>query len=602
MGENLEILLKNIKSKYDIRIYENIRKELKELLEGDFELTKVAIEKIIELSINLCMVEELKIFIEKLYKEEIMSLDNGYRSVAYYLKYKKILEEKILDSKIKGLLFSIIVYENRDGEAVRQKKILEEILILDSENTLANYLFANGFGNISLKEMKKLLKLGLEIKRKRLNQFKGEFEFLALGGGDEVGGSSYVLKINGYEILVDAGVKINGDSIEYPDFSKIKDRNIEYVFITHAHLDHCGALIDLLKTFEDITIIATNETKELMKFNLLNIEHERKLLISTIVEKVKVVKFNEKFELPNGTIVEFVRAGHILGAMSLFIKADGGNIFFTGDFCIDNQRTVQGLETIKEEVHILITETTYGNTDSYNNVILNENLLKMKIHQYLMKRKSVLIPAFALGRSQEILSMLSTENYRIYIDGGAKIVTKIYENLLNKQYKNKIYFVEDDKRRRKIIEEEIDSYPTCIISSSGMLVDGSASVEYAENMVGKENMAIILTGFQSSKTAGFNLKNQIDIEREERFVDLNKKQYKVECDLDFVSLTSHGDVNDILALELNLRAKDVIFIHGDNRGEEESILEKKMKSLVETNIYIGENNKVLNLDEVEYGK
>ena len=468
---------------------------------------------------------------------------------------------------------------------------------------------------LDIKNIIKLIRLNsidlnkFNIYKKNKKNLIENFSFVPLGGGHEVGRSCYLINIQDAKILVDVGIKLNGNVIEKPNFKFLIKNNlindISALIITHAHLDHCGAIIDLYKLNKNIRLFLTKETKALIKLNLK--EQMRKINqlyeLEEFLEKAIILEFDEIFNITNNVSIKFYRAGHIIGASSILIKSSVGNVFFTGDFCVMNQETVDGMDIpINEEIDVLITESTYGNKRYGNNYKLNKEIFKKYIENNIAKHKSVLIPSFSIGRSQEITIMLKElvekRKFRIYIDGGSTYVTKLYNSLLKNNIDgNRIYYFQDRKRGSKkgFINEEVLNNPCCIVSSSGMLLEGSASCEYAKHMLENENCTCILTGFQSANTIGEKLKEQLQFEKN-KYIKIEDKLYKIKCDIKEFNFSAHSDIYDILALEISLKAKHVILIHGEYKEEKREI-ENQLIKIPNLNIYQSKNNELIKLGE-----
>ncbi|MBX9184566.1 MBL fold metallo-hydrolase [Clostridium sp. K04] len=434
-----------------------------------------------------------------------------------------------------------------------------------------------------------------------------DFNFIPLGGGDNVGASSYYIDINGARVLIDCGIEFKGNDYELPNFKLLEEigvfKSIKYIIITHAHLDHCGAILDLYKMNKSIKFIMTRESRELLKLNIMSLEISKKenYILEELIQKIITIDFRRKFPIDqNGTYIELYRAGHILGATSVMIKNEKCNIFITGDYCLRNQNLVQGMDIPEDEIDILITESTYGNKE-INKSFLNEKLeLFNYIGEKLEQGKQVLIPAFALGRTQEVLDLINSndknKHFRTYIDGTSIEVTKIYEKYIDKKIvKNRTYYVKDSvySSKEQFISEEIMTNTCCIVASSGMLLEGSASAEYAKKILASENGVCILIGYQANNTIGAKLKEQAQLKCE-RYINIEGKCYKIAAEIKSFNLSAHASMNEILALQYYIRAKNIILVHGDNKGEK-SILERKLTNIGNINIYQSKNNELIKL-------
>lgn len=429
---------------------------------------------------------------------------------------------------------------------------------------------------------------------------KSNFRFIPLGGGNDIGASSYYLEINETSLLVDAGIKIKGEEIENPNFnilSKDKIEKLKYVIITHAHLDHCGAIVDLYKLNSKIRFIMTSSTRKLIKenFKLAGKDKEYLNKLDIILERTISLEFNKKFIIDDISI-ELYRAGHILGAASVFIKSNKCNIFITGDFSIRDQNTVKGIELPKEKVDVLIIENTYGNKEQKKSYTFEHAEMMHYISEKLLEGKQVLIPAFSIGRSQEIIadinSNVKVDRFRTYIDGGSIDITKLYEKILDKKIKRTNNYYTNTgfySNKEDFIFEEIMNNTCCIVSSSGMILEGSASAEYAKKILPSENGVCILTGYQAHGTIGYRLKKQMEMNCD-RYINIEEKSYKILSELKSFNLSAHANLSEILAIQLYLKAGDVILVHGEYR-EDESLIEKKMKRIKGVNIHQSINNK-----------
>ncbi len=430
-------------------------------------------------------------------------------------------------------------------------------------------------------------------------------EFLPLGGGDNIGASSYFLGTEDLKILIDAGIKFEGDKVIYPNYQLLIDRGLidklEHVIITHAHLDHCGGIVELYKLNKSIKPIMTRETKELLRFNLksqFNNENDMYILDS-LLERIIIVDFNKKIYLNNKKVsIELYKAGHILGASSIMIRSDKYNIFHTGDFSTRKQETIGSIDfPIGEKIDVLITESTYGDSPSQS-VNYECERLKELIQEKIKEGKQVLIPSFSIGRAQEILALISKSEkntFRMYLDGSAVEATHIYRKYDKESMTDLRYYIVDDnlyKSKKMFIEQEVLSNSCCIVTSSGMLLEGSASCEYAKIMLGNNNCVCVLTGYQAGRTLGAKLKEQLKFEH--KYITIEKERIIIKAELNEFNLSAHANLNEILALELCLKANNVILIHGEFK-DKHSLLEDKLNEIHNVRVYQSRNNVLISL-------
>lgn len=552
-------------------------------------------------------------------EHEIESLDfnNALNSIfyEYYISLKnnstfnvsKLLNMELNDLE-KSILFYLIASNVNDKELERDYIVASHNLYKKNLSS-AMRLFKLG-GELPINTLKQLFKIDMnlfyESKFNKNNNDIYDVSFLPLGGGNEIGASSYLLRIGEQRFLIDAGVKFSNNEPIYPNFLEFKDdiNKTEAVIITHAHLDHCGGILKLYEINSKLKFIMTRETRDLLELNLKSggLSNEDKYTLESIFNKLVILKFNQAISLPGSeTSIELYRAGHILGAASVLIKSNGCNIYITGDYCLNNQKTILGSELPKnQKIDILITENTYGNKEFDD--IKTRELEQEKLKEYVLRKinegKKILIPSFAIGRAQELIMLLkdiaSEENFRIYIDGIAIKASEIYEKYSgtmlkgrNIHYvKNMIYNSKDD-----FISEEFTNNRSCVITSSGMVQVGSTSAQYAKHLLPRDDGVCILTGYQADDTLGAMIKNQMKFDKN-RYVVIEEEVYRINSELEDFQLSAHCTIDEILAVVSYLKPRKVILVHGNAKSEGSKIFNilNKHKGI---DVYQSINNEVL---------
>src|SRR3712207_4634753 len=250
-------------------------------------------------------------------------------------------------------------------------------------------------------------------------------------------------------------------------------------------------------------------------------------------------------------------------------------------YCLYDQATVKGMDIPKNyKIDLLITENTYGN--KVNSSLTSRNYEKQKfiyiVTDALENGNKVLIPAFSIGRSQEIISMLKDElnafdNERLYIDGMVMRTNKIYEKFFNINLKgNNIYTFKDGMydTKSEFINQEVLNNKSCVVASSGMLQKGSTVIEYAINFLKRKDCVCILTGYQAEDTIGNSLKTQMNID-EDRYISINGELINIQCQLEEAKLSAHCTIEEILTLILKIKPKKVLLVHGSTKGNQSYI-------------------------------
>lgn len=371
-------------------------------------------------------------------------------------------------------------------------------------------------------------------------------------------------------------------------------KNINNVFLTHAHADHLGRIPMLYSQGYNHMVHTSNLTQDLMGIALRNsakvlyntVRASKTQPIYTIEDVDKTMNhvigydFNKKININKNMLVTFLGNGHILGAASILLrirlrKDNYVNILFTGDYADEN--IFFDVQEYPKEIFdlplIVFQEATYGNTFSWN----KEFVLKDNVAKAIKEGKDILFPAFSLGRYQEIMYLVKTwqqegiipDCVKIILDGNLPLeYNQLYRKnkiLLKPEMKNftpKNTIVAPAKVPKEIILN--DNAQKIIISSSGMGTYGP-SAEYIEKMLPRKNALIHFLGYMAKDTYGWKLQDTAPGEfvllRDGRVIQKN-------AEVKFTSeLSAHAKADELLNF-LN-RFNNIKFL-GINHGESES--------------------------------
>lgn len=188
-------------------------------------------------------------------------------------------------------------------------------------------------------------------------------KFIALGGGNRIGGSCYALKFGERIILLDSGIRYTSDFLtRLPDTRPLyyiwdieSLRDISALVISHSHNDHAGALPFFMQNMPGVKIYSSEAVPE-----MLGAQNNRAASVS---DMIITMPYGEKY-YAGGFGITLYPAGHIPGASMTLIEADGAKILYTGDFCMFSQFTVNGAEIPSMKIDTLICEATYGYSES----------------------------------------------------------------------------------------------------------------------------------------------------------------------------------------------------------------------------------------------
>ncbi len=416
---------------------------------------------------------------------------------------------------------------------------------------------------------------------------------LFCGGALEVGASCILVSINGKNILFDAGIRMTKGN-ELPDFNLIKENGgVDAIFISHAHMDHGGSLPIISSEYPNAIIYMTHATKDLLKtllYDSLKIMEMKEEEIPTFAEVHvrnalnRIICYSPNFSFnpfKDDLTVTFFNAGHIMGAVCIYVTSNEGSIFYSGDFSITPQMTVEGASIKKIRPDIAIFESTYGDRLHSDRRIEEDKLVNI-VKETIEKGNKILIPAFALGRAQEVILILKRainqnklSTFNIYVDGLVKDMCRNYRlnpnylknQLAKKVFKEKEIFYDDNvipvttqKQREEIINKKEG---LCIVSSSGMLT-GGPSQWYAIKLALDENNYIAITGYQDEESPGRQLLDIADLPSfEEKSLNIGGNIIPIKCKIGKYGLSAHGDKNEIISLIHLASAKNVFLVHGN---------------------------------------
>ncbi len=412
-----------------------------------------------------------------------------------------------------------------------------------------------------------------------------------LGGAMEICGSCVYLRIAGKGILLDSGIRQSNAKDPLPDFRTIQEQGgLDVILISHAHMDHIGTLPIISKAFPnapifmtvmtaDLTRVLLYDSLKIMKYREDEIPHYSEQDVLAMLGRIHPLGYQTPFPLFDGFTLTLYPAGHIAGAACIYLTTVDGSLFYSGDFSNFSQRTIEGARIPKLRPDLAIVETTYGNRLHANRQVEEKRLTEL-VAECVRQEKKILIPAFALGRAQEVLLILraAIQNGEIppvpvYIDGMVRDINIMYtrnptylKNALGKRilkgnepfYTKEIQPVAPLQKREELLNTK---GPVIFLSSSGMLT-GGPSAQYAKELAGSENACIIITGYQDEESPGRQLMNLLE-NPEEGSLSINGSNVPVKCRIEQVGLSAHGDKSEIMALLEQLSPRRIFLVHGN---------------------------------------
>ncbi len=419
-----------------------------------------------------------------------------------------------------------------------------------------------------------------------------------LGATGTVTGSKYLLSFDSKKVLVDCGLYQGYKELRLRNWDKlpINPAEVDAVILTHAHIDHTGYLPLFVKNGFKGPIYSTPGTKELCAILLPDSghlqeedayfankygfsKHKPALPLYTredaekVIPQFNTIPFRQNFQLYQNFSFDFLRAAHILGSAFVRLKYKDTTIVFTGDMGRSHDPIMREPDII-ESTDYLITESTYG--DRIHSAEHPQDQLAKVINQTAKRGGSVIIPSFAVGRSQSILYYISQlkeqkliPDLPVFLDSPmAEDVTDIYTRYISEHRLGP----EHCKRFCKVatyvnsVEEskKIDTYrvPIIIISASGMATGGRV-LHHIKAYAPDERNTILFTGYQAGGTRGARML------KGEHEVKIHGQMVPIRAQVEYMTNTSaHADAEEILEWLGNFKKapRKVFVTHGEPEG------------------------------------
>jgi metallo-beta-lactamase family protein len=460
-----------------------------------------------------------------------------------------------------------------------------------------------------------------------------------LGAAREVTGSKHLITLdNGKKILLDCGM-YQGKGAETDGMNRnlgFSPRDIDYLILSHAHIDHSGLIPYIAKLGFEGTIITTHATRDLCAIMLADCgkiqEHDtetnnkkraKKNLppLEPIYTKADAeasmqyfvgVSYNKVHRVTKGVKVTFTNTGHLLGSCVVNLRIKEGEkttrIAFTGDIGRPVNRILRSPQPFPQ-ADVVICESTYGNRLHESTTMAEEKLLDVITRTCVEKKGKLIIPSFSVGRTQEVIYSLNNfynsgklPRLKVYVDSPLSVnatnIFRLHRECFNDRMLeimesdpdpfgfNDLYFIQDvdDSKKLNDIQE-----PCIIISASGMMEAGRVKHHLANSISDPKN-TVLAVGYCSPTTLGAR------ILRGDKEVSIFGTLYPVRADIERIdSYSGHADYNEMIAFlecQEKEQVKQLILVHGDIDSQE--FFRDKLKEKGFGNIVIPELGEILN--------
>ncbi len=431
-------------------------------------------------------------------------------------------------------------------------------------------------------------------------------ELKFLGAARHVTGTKHLLTIGSSKVLLDCGLVQGPRRVADEQNRKlpIAGREVDALVLSHAHIDHCGALPRLVKDGFAGPIWCTDATRDMLRMMLMDAAHiqmqdarhlrKRGHVVEPLyddqdVERtlrlVRSVPYHETFEVTRELRVQFLDAGHILGAAIVVMDVDSGGkqrrIVFTGDHGRKNLPILRDPDRIPE-CDALITESTYGDRQHEQRVDMMAELARI-VAEEMHDGGRVIVPAFAVGRTQSVVLFLGQlmrdghlPKLPIYVDSPmSREATRIMGNhpglfdaetqALLKSGHDPLFFqgvtyVADVEASKALNQVRTG----VIISASGMCESGRV-LHHLSQSVGRREDCVLMVGYQAHGTLGRRLLDG------EKIVNIFGESHDVKCKVrSMPGFSAHADWTELLRASRHLagRCKQVFVVHGEDEPAE----------------------------------
>lgn len=386
-----------------------------------------------------------------------------------------------------------------------------------------------------------------------------------LGAAKEVGRSAFQVNCDGVKFLLDYGVELGNEPL-YP--IEVNPHEINAAIITHAHLDHSGNMPSLFVN-GSTDVYATPPTFDLSRLlieDMIRLEKSHLPYDLSSVSKMMMhsreLRYRERVERGNASF-QLLESGHVLGGASVLVESENKRLFYTADINPRGSRMLREADLDFGEVDLVITESTYSQTDQLPRTESEKNFIEFA-YEVLDKKGSLFVPAFSVERSQEIACVLKNARFKhkVVMDGMAVKVNEImlkHPDYLRdpKVFADSVHqaiWIKGERERKDVLDE-----PAVIISPAGMLVGGSA-VFYLQNLALDKKNGIALVSYQGEGTPGRKL-------LETGRVSVRGKDLKAEADVRQFEFSGHADRTGLFELIKKLKGNPkVLTVHGDNES------------------------------------
>jgi Cft2 family RNA processing exonuclease len=426
-------------------------------------------------------------------------------------------------------------------------------------------------------------------------------KFTNLTKQTEIGANCYYLEAAGQGLVLDSGMhpKFDGDEA-LPNFTAIDGRQVDAIIISHAHQDHIGTLPVLMRRQPQARVFMTEATSEIgsaLLHNSVNVmTRQREELGHTLhplfthkettraSDTWRLCRFRQVIDLSGtrvknvaqeGITFEFLDAGHVLGSAGVVLRVEGKTIFYTGDVNFAPQTLMQPAAFPESGVDVLIIETTRGDhpePEGFTREGEERRFIDALVREF-ERGACVLVPVFALGKTQELLAMVHRYrkqqvlgDFPIYIGGLSTKMTEIYDRFALTSRRNypRLQLLEELEPfvlNGQNIHEAPPRGGRLYALSSGMMTPKTLSNVFARRIVSDPQHTIFFVGYADPVSPGGILRSAKPGDMVQ--LDPDEPEQELRCKVETFSFSAHASRESIVEYVKKLAPKKVVLVHGD---------------------------------------
>lgn len=428
----------------------------------------------------------------------------------------------------------------------------------------------------------------------------GAFTFTNLTRQVEIGANSYLLELAGKRVILDSGLhpRFDGEAA-LPQLSLVEPESVDAIFLSHAHQDHVGSLPLVMRRNPRASVFMTEATRRLsdvMLHNSVNVMLKKRdegvnsyplfshREVDTATKRWQPVPIRQRFDAAGERLrpdeeatlsFELFDAGHILGSAGVLLRAEGRTIFYTGDVQFDDQTVMQAARFPEGPLDVLIIETTRGDRASPEGFTRagEELRLAQAIKTAFAAGGAVLIPLFALGKTQEFLAMVHEFRRKgllglcpIYIGGLGTKLAEIYDRLAHETPRQKHDLqILDAVAPFTMAGKAADATPLkpgrIYALSSGMMTEKTLSNSFARKVISDPEQSLFFVGYADPESPAGKLRaaapgDMVHLSAEFPPQPLN-------ATVDQFNFSAHATRESLREYVNKVRPKKVVLVHGD---------------------------------------